>query len=155
MFRPTAHRRTEPRARQRSMSQTLTCLQRSLRRWSTKPTSPIRVRIGRELQPVECPRRHGHGIRDDFSFWQSVLPAAGRRRDSSGEPRSATPLDDQGQHTIKVGGEWMHSLNDQVFRGFFTGRYIFDSVNGFIRYASPTARAVWTATRCSVRAAHG
>jgi outer membrane receptor for ferrienterochelin and colicin len=44
-----------------------------------------------------------------------------------------------GRHTIKFGGEWMHSLNDQVFRGFFTGRYIFDSVTGFLRYASPAA----------------
>jgi hypothetical protein len=45
----------------------------------------------------------------------------------------------RGTHTMKVGGEWMHTLNDQVFRGFFTGRYIFDSVNGFLRYASPAA----------------
>src|SRR5688572_5601929 len=45
----------------------------------------------------------------------------------------------RGTHTIKVGGEWMHTLNDQVFRGFFTGRYIFDSVTGFLRYASPAA----------------
>jgi outer membrane receptor for ferrienterochelin and colicin len=44
-----------------------------------------------------------------------------------------------GNHTIKVGGEWLHTLNDQVFRGFFTGRYIFDSVTGFLRYASPAA----------------
>ncbi len=44
-----------------------------------------------------------------------------------------------GRHNIKFGGEWIHSLNDQVFRGFFTGRYIFDSVNGFLRYASPAA----------------
>ena len=44
-----------------------------------------------------------------------------------------------GRHTIKVGGDWTHSMNDQVFRGFFTGRYIFDSVNGFLRYASPAA----------------
>ncbi len=44
-----------------------------------------------------------------------------------------------GNHTIKVGGEWIHTLNDQVFRGFFTGRYIFDSVTGFLRYASPAA----------------
>jgi outer membrane receptor for ferrienterochelin and colicin len=44
-----------------------------------------------------------------------------------------------GRHTIKFGGEWIHSLNDQVFRGFFTGRYIFDSVTGFLRYASPAA----------------
>jgi hypothetical protein len=45
----------------------------------------------------------------------------------------------KGPHTIKFGGEWVHSLNDQVFRGFFTGRYIFDSVTGFLRYASPAA----------------
>jgi len=45
----------------------------------------------------------------------------------------------RGGHTVKVGGEWMHTLNDQVFRGFFTGRYIFDSVTGFLRYASPVA----------------
>jgi len=44
-----------------------------------------------------------------------------------------------GSHNIKVGGEWLHTLNDQVFRGFFTGRYIFDSVTGFLRYASPAA----------------
>ena len=44
-----------------------------------------------------------------------------------------------GNHTIKVGAEWLHTLNDQVFRGFFTGRYIFDSVTGFLRYASPAA----------------
>jgi hypothetical protein len=42
-----------------------------------------------------------------------------------------------GRHTFKAGGEWMHTLNDQVFRGFFTGRYLFDSVTGFLRYASP------------------
>jgi len=44
-----------------------------------------------------------------------------------------------GKHTFKVGGEWMHTLNDQVFRGFFTGRYLFDSVTGFLRYASAAA----------------
>ena len=44
-----------------------------------------------------------------------------------------------GPHTIKFGGEWIHTLNDQVFRGFFTGRYLFDSVTGFLRYASPSA----------------
>jgi Carboxypeptidase regulatory-like domain len=44
-----------------------------------------------------------------------------------------------GRHTFKAGGEWMHTLNDQVFRGFFTGRYLFDSVEGFLRYASPAA----------------
>jgi hypothetical protein len=44
-----------------------------------------------------------------------------------------------GRHTVKFGGEWMHSLNSQIFRGFFQGRYIFDSVAGFLRYASPAA----------------
>jgi hypothetical protein len=42
-----------------------------------------------------------------------------------------------GKHTFKVGGEWLHTLNDQVFRGFFDGRYIFSTVSGFLRYASP------------------
>jgi hypothetical protein len=44
-----------------------------------------------------------------------------------------------GAHTVKVGGEWIHSKNVQTFRGFFTGRYIFDSVAGFLRYASPAS----------------
>jgi hypothetical protein len=44
-----------------------------------------------------------------------------------------------GRHTFKFGGEWIHSRNAQVFRGFFTGRYIFDSVAGFLRYASPAS----------------
>ena len=44
-----------------------------------------------------------------------------------------------GAHTVKAGGEWVHTNNAQVFRGFFEGRYIFDSVAGFLRYASPAA----------------
>jgi Carboxypeptidase regulatory-like domain/TonB-dependent Receptor Plug Domain/TonB dependent receptor len=44
-----------------------------------------------------------------------------------------------GKHTIKFGGEWLHSNNTQVFRGFFTGRYIFDSVLGFLHYATPAS----------------
>jgi Carboxypeptidase regulatory-like domain/TonB-dependent Receptor Plug Domain len=44
-----------------------------------------------------------------------------------------------GTHTIKTGGEWLHTQNVQVFRGFFQGRYIFDSVTGFLRYTSPAA----------------
>ena len=42
-----------------------------------------------------------------------------------------------GRHTVKAGGEWIHSNNTQVFRGFFEGRYLFSSVSGFLRYASP------------------
>ena len=45
----------------------------------------------------------------------------------------------RGKHTWKVGGEWIHSRNSQIFRGFFTGRYIFDSVTGFLHYASPSS----------------
>lgn len=44
-----------------------------------------------------------------------------------------------GNHTVKMGGDWTHSNNVQVFRGFFNGRYIFDSVTGFLRYASPAS----------------
>ena len=44
-----------------------------------------------------------------------------------------------GNHNVKFGGEWIHTLNDQVFRGFFTGRYLFNTVSGFLRYASPAA----------------
>ncbi len=45
----------------------------------------------------------------------------------------------KGNHTVKFGGEWLHSLNDQVFRGFFTSRFIFASVPGLLRYASDPA----------------
>ncbi len=61
----------------------------------------------------------------DETFWRTQI------RDA------ATVI--KGPHTFKFGGEWMHSANDQVFRGFFQGRYIFDSVTGFLRYASPAA----------------
>ncbi len=44
-----------------------------------------------------------------------------------------------GNHTVKMGGDWTHSNNAQVFRGFFEGRYIFDSVAGFLHYASPAS----------------
>ncbi len=44
-----------------------------------------------------------------------------------------------GHHTIKVGAEYLYSKNTQVFRGFFLGRYIFDSVSGFLHYASPAS----------------
>jgi len=45
----------------------------------------------------------------------------------------------QGKHNFKFGGDWLHTNNSQVFRGFFTGRYIFDSVDGFLHYASPAS----------------
>ena len=45
----------------------------------------------------------------------------------------------KGRHTIKSGFEWIHSKNVQIFRGFFEGKYLFDSVTGFLRYASPAS----------------
>ena len=48
----------------------------------------------------------------------------------------------RGKHTWKAGGEWIHTRNSQIFRGFFTGRYIFDSVTGFLHYASPASLGV-------------
>ncbi|MGE3840842.1 MAG: TonB-dependent receptor, partial [Vicinamibacterales bacterium] len=44
-----------------------------------------------------------------------------------------------GRHTVKAGIEWLYTDNAQVFRGFFQGRYLFDSVTGFLRYAAPAA----------------
>ncbi|MFY9610127.1 MAG: TonB-dependent receptor [Blastocatellia bacterium] len=63
-----------------------------------------------------------------------------------------------GRHTVKFGGEWLHSLNDQIFRGFFTGRYLFDSVAGFLRYVSPASLGVGfgpTVAECSDRGTFG
>jgi hypothetical protein len=57
----------------------------------------------------------------------------------------------KGKHTWKFGGEWIHSRNSQIFRGFFSGRYIFDSVTGFLHYASPASDGVGfgpTAAEC-------
>jgi hypothetical protein len=42
----------------------------------------------------------------------------------------------RGKHTFKFGGEWVHSNNTQIFRGFFNGLYFFDTVTGFLHYAS-------------------
>ncbi len=44
-----------------------------------------------------------------------------------------------GKHNFKFGGDWLHTNNSQVFRGFFTGRYIFDTVDDFLHYASPAS----------------
>src|SRR5262249_57692687 len=44
-----------------------------------------------------------------------------------------------GNHTVKLGGDWTFTNNAQVFRGFSQGRYIFDSVAGFLHYASPAS----------------
>src|SRR5712692_5562722 len=41
-----------------------------------------------------------------------------------------------GKHTIKAGGEWLHSNNTQIFRGFFKGLYFFDNAVGFMHYVT-------------------
>jgi hypothetical protein len=48
----------------------------------------------------------------------------------------------RGAHTIKFGGEWLHSVNSQIFRGFHEGRYIFGDAAGFLHYASPASMGV-------------
>src|SRR5437588_5357639 len=42
----------------------------------------------------------------------------------------------RGKHTVKFGGEWVHSNNTQVFRGFFKGLYFFDNAVGFMHYVT-------------------
>ena len=57
-----------------------------------------------------------------------------------------------GKHTIKFGGAWLRSNNTQIFPGFFAGRYLFDSVVGFLHYASPASMGVGfgpTTVECS------
>src|ERR1700687_4773163 len=44
-----------------------------------------------------------------------------------------------GKHSFKFGGDWLHTKNSQTCPGFFGGRYIFDSVVGFLHYASPAS----------------
>ena len=48
----------------------------------------------------------------------------------------------KGKHTWKFGGEWIHSVNSQIFRGFFSGLYLFDSPVGFMHYVAdgPTVK---------------
>jgi carboxypeptidase family protein/TonB-dependent receptor-like protein len=57
-----------------------------------------------------------------------------------------------GKHTIKFGAAWLRSNNTQIFPGFFEGRYLFDSVTGFLHYASPASMGVGfgpTTVECS------
>jgi hypothetical protein len=54
----------------------------------------------------------------------------------------------KGNHTIKIGAEWLHTNNAQVFRGFFKGRYIFDS-SRLLRSPRPGPGAMDPHRRCS------
>ena len=90
---------------------------------------PADTAMGGFFSAAEPTFRFGHpfflGPNVDETFWRTQL------KDSFSIV--------SGRHTVKFGGEWMHSLNSQVFRGFFQGRYIFDSVAGFLHYATPGA----------------
>src|ERR1044072_8949705 len=98
----------------------------------------------RELRPRQAvasnvPADTGVGFSPSFRFGQPFFLQSG-----VDELLWRTHLKDNfsivnGNHQWKFGGEWVHSFNDQVFRGFFTGRYLFDSATGFLRYASPAA----------------
>ena len=87
---------------------------------------PADTAMGGFFNPAEPTFRFGHpfflGPNVDETFWRTQL------KDNFSIIT--------GRHNLKFGGEWMHSLNSQIFRGFFEGRYIFDSVTGFLRYAS-------------------
>jgi len=87
---------------------------------------PADTAMGGFFNPAEPTFRFGHpfflGPNVDETFWRTQI------KDNFSIV--------SGRHNVKVGGEWMHSLNSQIFRGFFEGRYIFDSVTGFLRYAS-------------------
>ena len=90
---------------------------------------PADTAMGGFFSPTEPTFRFGHpfflGPNVDETFWRTQL------KDNFSIV--------SGRHTVKFGGEWMHSLNSQIFRGFFEGRYIFDSVAGFLHYATPGA----------------
>ena len=87
---------------------------------------PADTAMGGFFDPAEPTFRFGHpfflGPNVDETFWRTQL------KDNFSIVT--------GRHTLKFGADWMHSLNSQIFRGFFEGRYIFDSVTGFLRYAS-------------------
>ncbi len=89
---------------------------------------------------VRARRRYRHGVRPDVPIRRSVLPAAECRRAHLAHADQGQRLD---RRRATTPSRWAASgctrLNDQVFRGFFTGRYIFGSVTGFLRYASPAA----------------
>ena len=42
----------------------------------------------------------------------------------------------KGDHLIKIGGEWNRTNAFQTFRGFFNGRFVFGSTDGFLNYVA-------------------
>ncbi|HUR37154.1 MAG TPA: TonB-dependent receptor [Terriglobales bacterium] len=96
-------------------------------REATKSNIPADTAMGGFFSPAEPTFRFGNPFflapKVDELFWRTQI------RDNVSVI--------SGRHSVKLGAEWLHSRNAQVFRGFFEGRYIFDSVTGFLRYASP------------------
>src|SRR6266480_1929058 len=93
---------------------------------ATDPTSVPDTNIGSASSPTAFAFRFGQPFflepTIDEVFWRTDV------RDNLTVIR--------GKHTIKAGGEWVHSNNTQVFRGFFTGLYFFDNAVGFMHYVT-------------------
>src|SRR6267143_3890502 len=93
---------------------------------ATDPTSVPDTNIGSASSPTAFAFRFGQPFFLEPTinevFWRTVV------RDNFTVIR--------GKHTIKAGGEWVHSNNTQVFRGFFKGLYFFDNAVGFMHYVS-------------------
>ena len=93
---------------------------------ATDPTSVPDTNIGSASSPTAFAFRFGQPFflepTIDEVFWRTDV------RDNFTVIR--------GKHTIKAGGEWVHSNNTQVFRGFFTGLYFFDNAVGFMHYVT-------------------
>ena len=80
------------------------------------------------------------GFAHHLPLRQAVLPAAERRRTDQALPVQGQLLDRLGQAHGQVGRRVAaHATTTRSSAASSTGRYIFDSVTGFLRYASPAA----------------
>ena len=93
---------------------------------ATDPTSVPDTNIGSVNSPTSFAFRFGQPFflepAIDEVFWRTDI------RDNFTVIR--------GKHTVKAGGEWLHSNNTQIFRGFFEGLYFFDNAVGFMHYVT-------------------
>ena len=93
---------------------------------ATDPTSVPDTNIGSVNSPSSFAFRFGQPFflepTIDEIFWRTDL------RDNFTAIR--------GKHTVKFGGEVLHSNNTQIFRGFFKGLYFFDNAVGFMHYVT-------------------
>jgi Carboxypeptidase regulatory-like domain/TonB-dependent Receptor Plug Domain len=99
---------------------------------ATDPTSVPDTNIGSANSPTSFAFRFGQPFflepSVDEIFWRTDV------RDNFSWIK--------GKHTWKFGGEWVHSNNNQIFRGFFNGLYFFDNAVGFMHYVTqgPTVK---------------